>query len=154
MAVYEYDGLARCVKKHVDSESPTSPDGIDAYVHVFYNSGRQVLEERESASENTGPETLQPKYQYVWSERYIDAGVLRDENTDSDGLCDDDRFYYLADANFNVTTLVDSVGDAIERYVYSPYGVLTIFDSTWANIRSTSSYENEYAYTGRRLDPW
>ena len=67
-------------------------------------------------------------------------------------LCDDDRIYYLGDANFNVTTLVDTSGDAIERYVYSPYGVLTIFDATWANIRSASSYDNEYTYTGRRLD--
>ncbi len=56
--------------------------------------------------------------------------MLRDGDTDSDGLCDDDRFYYLADANFNVTTLVDSAGDAIERYVHSPFGVLSFYDST------------------------
>ena len=54
-------------------------------MHFFYNQGWQVLETRESASENTGPESLQPKYQYVWSQRYIDAAVLRDENTDTDG---------------------------------------------------------------------
>ncbi len=102
---YEYDGLARRVKKHVDSQSPASPNGIDAYVHYFYNGAWQVLETRRSTSENTGPESLQPQYQYVWSQRYIDAPVLRDENTDADGLCDDDRVYYLGDANFNVTTL-------------------------------------------------
>ena len=61
--------------------------------------------------------------------------MLRDKNTDADGLCDDERLYYLGDANFNVTTLVDTGGDALERYVYSPYGVLTIYDATWSNIR-------------------
>jgi RHS repeat-associated protein len=95
---------------------------------------------------------LQPTYQYVWSRRYIDAPVLRDKNTDADGLCDDERIYYLGDANFNVTTLVNTGGDAIERYVYTPYGVLTVYDATWANIRSTSSYANAYTYTGRQLD--
>ena len=38
--------------------------------------------------------------------------MLRDKNTDADGLCDDERIYYLGDANFNVTTLVDTGGDA------------------------------------------
>ena len=126
---YEYDGLARRVKKHLDSQSPASPNGIDAYIHYFYNGAWQVLETRRSTTENTGPESLQPQYQYVWSQRYIDAPVLRDENTDADSLCDDARVYYLDDANFNVTTLVDTGGDAIERYVYTPYGVLTIYDA-------------------------
>ena len=78
--------------------------------------------------------------------------MLRDKNTDADGLCDDERIYYLGDANFNVTTLVNTGGDAVERYVYSPYGVLTIYDATWSNIRSASSYANVYTYTGRQLD--
>ena len=149
---YEFDGLHRRVKSHVDSQSPGNPNGVDAYVHFFYNQGWQEFESRVSASENTGPESLQPQYQYVWSQRYIDAPVLRDKNTDNDGLCDDERIYYLGDANFNVTTLVNTGGDALERYVYSPYGVLTIYDATWANIRSTSSYVNAYTYTGRQFD--
>jgi len=125
---------------------------VDAYVHFFYNQGWQELESRRTTSENTGPESVQPQYQYVWSRRYIDAPVLRDKNTDADGLCDDERLYYLGDANFNVTTLVSTAGDAVERYVYSPYGVLTIYDATWANVRSASSYANAYTYTGRQLD--
>ncbi len=51
-----------------------------------------------------------------------------------------------------MTTLVNTGGDALERYVYSPYGVLTIYDATWANVRSASSYANAYTYTGRQLD--
>jgi RHS repeat-associated protein len=40
----------------------------------------------------------------------------------------------------------------VERYVYSPYGVVTIYDATWTNTRSESSYANVTLYTGRELD--
>jgi RHS repeat-associated protein len=151
IGVYEYDGRHRRVKRHVDTDAPVSPDGVDTYVHYFYNQQWQVLETRETATESDQPESLQPQYQYVWSPRYIDAVVLRDENTDADGLCDDQRLYYLNDANFNVTCLVDTGGDAIERYLYEPYGVLSVMDGSFGS-RSASSYDNPYTFTGRRLD--
>jgi len=150
---YEYDGLTRRVKRHLDSDSPGSPDGIDTYVHYLYNAAWQILETRDTATESDQPENLQPDYQYVWSGRYIDAPILRDENTDQDSLCDDARLYYLTDANFNVTTLTDTSGDAVERYVYDPYGSATIYDATWSNTRRTSSYDNTVLYTGREFDP-
>ncbi len=84
VARYEYDGLARRVKKHLDSQSPSNPDGIDAYEHYFYNGAWQVLETRHSTSENMGPESLQPEYQYLWLRRYIDAPMLRAKNTDTE----------------------------------------------------------------------
>lgn len=34
----------------------------------------------------------------------------------------------------------------------TPYGVLTVYDASWANTRSTSSYANAYTCTGRQLD--
>jgi len=57
--------------------------------HVFYSAGWHILETRDADAEADEPEGEQPKYQYVWSNRYIDAAVLRDENTDTDGQCDD-----------------------------------------------------------------
>ncbi|MDZ7616282.1 MAG: hypothetical protein U1E05_04715 [Patescibacteria group bacterium] len=30
-----------------------------------------------------------------------DAAILRDENTDTDGLCDDGRVYYLTDESYS-----------------------------------------------------
>lgn len=57
--------------------------------------------------------SLTPEVQYVWSPRYVAAAVLRDRNTDADGPCDDERIYYLNDANFHVTTLVATDGDAV-----------------------------------------
>ena len=153
IARYEYDGLNRRIKSHIDSGAPSNPSGIDTYVHYYHNSAWQILETRQSDTPSAQPETLQPKHQFVWSQRYIDAAVLRDENTGANGLCDDDRLYYLNDANFNVTALLDTAGDALERYVYSPYGVGTIYDATWTDTRSASSYGNVTLYTGRELDP-
>ena len=152
IAKYEYDGLDRRIKKHVDSQSPDNPDGIDKYEHYFYL-GVQLIETRETGTETAEPEDLQAQYQYVWSPRYIDAPVLRDENTDEDNLCDDARLYYLTDANMNVTSLVDTSGDAIERYLYDPYGRLTIYNADCTATRSSSSYTNPTLYTGRELDP-
>ena len=78
---------------------------------------------------------------------------MHNENTDTNGLCDNGRVYYLADANMNVTTLVDINGDALERYISDPYGRVTIYDATWSNVRSSSSYSNYVLFTGRHLDP-
>ena len=74
---YEYDGLHRRIKKHLDSQSPGSPNGIDKYIHYFYNANWQVIETRESGSENTGPESLQPRFHYIWSLRYVDSPAVR-----------------------------------------------------------------------------
>jgi hypothetical protein len=36
--------------------------------------------------------------------------------------------------NMNVTALVDTGGDAVERYVYGPYGKVTILNGAWSEI--------------------
>ncbi len=149
---YEYDGLNRRIKKHRDSQSPASPNGVDKYEHYFYNADWQLLETRDSSVETTEPEELEPKYQYVYSLRYIDAVAVRYKNTDADGLCDDESLYYIADANFNVTCLLDDQGTVVERYNYDPYGNTRIYDVNWST-RSTSSYDNTLRYTGREYDP-
>ena len=120
--------------------------------HFYFNTGWQTLETRDTTTENDGPESLQPDYQYVWSARYIDSPLLRDKNDDQDSLCDDETIYFLTDANFNVTTLTDTGGDAIERYLYDPYGKVTIYTGDWSSTRSSSSYNNVYLYTGREYD--
>ncbi len=67
------------------------PDGsVDLWRHFFYDVSWRLLETRKSTSaENDQPENLNPEYQYVWSPRYIDAPILRDENKDADGDCHD-----------------------------------------------------------------
>jgi len=153
VAEFEYDGTGRRVLKAFDSQSPGSPNGIDTYQHIFL-AGQQVIETRETASSTAQPETIQPKYQNVWSPRYIDSLIFRDENTDSNWLCDDARVFYLADANYNVTALVATNGDVLERYLYTPYGVVTVLDADFTDdADGVSDYDNTTLYTGREYNP-
>ena len=142
LATYRYDGTGQ----RIVSQS----GGV--FVHYFY-ADQQVVETRNATSASAQPETLQPKYQYVWSAGYVDSPIRRDENTDADNSCDDGRIYYLTDANHNVTAITDASGGVVERYVYDPYGKRTIYDATWANTRTASSYANTLGFTGQQLDP-
>jgi len=99
----------------------------------------------------------------VWSPRYIDALILRDRDADADpqtgelgksasGL--EERVFYLADANYNVTALLDTNGNVLERYAYDPYGKVTYLDADFAELaQQQSAYSNTTLYTGRELDP-
>ncbi len=155
-AKYEYDGLNRRVKAHVDSDSSGGPD---TWRHFYYNNEWQLLETRKTTSaENTEPQTLKPERQYVWSVRYLDALILRDENKDDDDDCidgQDERLYYLTDANMNVTALAEDDGDVLERYLYDPYGNVTFLKADWSlqevsghDDGTASAYDNPILFAG------
>ena len=104
LSSYAYDALGRRVIE-------TSGAAVDLY----FSKDWQVLEERASA-------TVQA--QYVWSQVYVDALVLRDRGSE--------RLYVQQDANWNVTVLVNASGVVQERYVYDPYGAVTVLNPvTW-----------------------
>ena len=147
-AKYERDGLNRRVKKYVPGQEPDP----DSYRHFYYNTGWQLLETRENDDEQTPPQDWQPEYQYVWSARYIDAPILRDKNTDEDGLCDDERLYYTTDANMNVTALFSTAGVALERYTYDAYGHTSVYDPDWESEEDTN-YDNVILFAGYYRDP-
>ena len=48
-----------------------------------------MLETRNSTTSSDVGDDLQPEYQYIWSQRYIDAPVLRDKNKNDDNDCTD-----------------------------------------------------------------
>jgi RHS repeat-associated protein len=50
------------------------------------------------------------------------------------------------------TALVDAAGTVVERYVYDPYGEVTIYDDDWSETRTASAEENTRLYIGRELD--
>jgi len=62
--------------------------------------------------------------------------VLRDRSV-SGSL--DERFYPTHDANFNVTALIDTSGQVVERYAYTPFGVVSYYNAGWASIGSSAS---------------
>jgi len=81
--------------------------------------------------------------QYVWSPVYIDALVERDTPSQ--------RMYAEQDVNFNVTALVDTTGTVQERYIYDPFGAVTILAASWTT-RGSSNYGWVYLYQDTRLD--
>jgi RHS repeat-associated protein len=135
IATYEYDGQKRRIEKTVDS---TTED-------IFYNSEWQILEVRTA-------DDTDPSEQYIWDIRYVDAPVLRFQDTNNDGTVDN-TLYYTNDANFNVTSLVDESGNMVERYAYSPYGERTVLDADWsADADGVSDVNNALGHQGLHLD--
>ena len=95
--------------------APATRTGRSTSGRSSFYSGQQAVETRDGDDAGDQPESLDPHYQYeLYSPRYIDAAILRDENTDADATCDDGRIYYLADANYNVTTLIEEGSTVLE----------------------------------------
>jgi RHS repeat-associated protein len=132
LAAYSLDGLNRRI---TETHSSTTRD-------LYYSAGWQVLEERVGG-------VVQARN--VWSLVYVDALVLRDQSSQGNGVLDQ-RLYVLQDPNWNVTALLDSSGNVLERYVYDPYGAVTVLTPGWV-VRATSLYNWLYLYQGGRCDP-
>ncbi|HET6427408.1 MAG TPA: RHS repeat-associated core domain-containing protein, partial [Phycisphaerae bacterium] len=126
-----------------------------------YTRTRQVIEERQADDVSTANKdnvAANARCQYVWGARYVDDIVLRDRDTHNDGNCtddwDDERLFYLHDANFNVVAVTDDSANVVERYDYHPYGQVTIYNSDWsATVSWANSRKNEILYCGYRFDP-
>src|SRR5205823_4389774 len=115
---YSYDGLDRRITETVDSTTSAR----------YYSAGWQLLEEQIDGDTAA---------RYVWSPVYVDALVLRDRDTNNDGV-PDQRLYALQDANWNVTALVNTSGDVVERYTYEPFGAVTVLTPGWTARGSSS----------------
>jgi RHS repeat-associated protein len=140
VARYGYDGLNRRIVEQVGTlidpaaASATKRD-------MFYSMDWQVLEERVRGLD--GMVSSVADAQYVWSRVYVDAMVLRDRNADGDGSTGsgglEERIYALHDANWNTTALIvasgvpgASVGDILQRFVYTPFGEVDIRNADWS----------------------
>ena len=70
--------------------------------------------------------------------------MIFDKDTDDDGVCDDTRYYYCQQANYNVVALTDDTGTVVEKIEYDPYGEYTLI--------LDGSTGNPYLFQGRRWD--
>jgi RHS repeat-associated protein len=131
LAAYGYDGMGRRV---TETHGATTTD-------LYYSSAWQVLEERVGGVVQA---------HNVWSPVYVDAMVLRDQSSQHNGVLDQ-RLYVQTDANWNVTALVDVNGNIVERYVYDPYGAVTVLTPTWM-VRGTSAYAMSFLWQGLLYD--
>ena len=150
----EYDGTGRRIVKGVDENSDGS---LDTFTHFFHNRDNQVLETRQGEDVSgaaPAAESLEPKSQNIWSPRYVDSLILRDECDAQGDIITANRLYYLNDANYNVTALVGATGDVVERYLYTPYGTVTVLNPDFSvDADGKSDYDNTTLYTGREFDP-
>src|SRR5262245_48567496 len=98
--------------------------------------------------------------------RYVDDVVLREDNgapggggppgpapfLDSPGLFPGIRLYYTQDANWNVTSLVDTTGTVVERVLYDAYGRHTLYNAAWSATQSSTLYGNDVLFAGYRYN--
>jgi RHS repeat-associated protein len=131
LASYGYDGLGRRI---TETHSTTTTD-------LYYSADWQVLEERQGGVVQT---------RYVWSPAGVDMLVLRDYSTQHNGVLDQ-RLYVQQDIIGNVTALVDTSGNVVERYDYDPYGAVTVLNTDFS-VRGSSSYSWNYFFQGKRYD--
>jgi RHS repeat-associated protein len=124
---YQYDALGRRI---VETRAATTD--------LYYSDQWQVLEERTGGMSPT-------RLQYVWSPVYVDAVVARDSRDPSTGALLQ-RLYAVQDANWNVTAVLNTSSQEVERYVYDPYGAVTVT----ALIGPSPNWA--YLFQGGRLD--
>lgn len=89
--------------------------------------------------------------QYVWGARpgHRDELILRDRDTDGDGVLDE-RLYCLMDY-FNPVAVVDTAGDVKERYAWSAFGLRSVMGPDWTP-RAMSLFTWDFGFHGQFLD--
>ena len=112
----------------------------------------RVASRRSRLAQNSAVE----EYQYVWSPRYIDAPDPARTRTAAAASHTAQRIFYLSDANYNVTAVVkqnsvSGLWNVVERYSYTPYGVVTFRNADWS-VAGSSANANTILYTGRTYD--
>ena len=146
LAEYTYNALSQRVTETYPVPAPGIP--ANTTKNLYYSTSGQVLEERwnGTAASNT-------QYQYVWSATYVNAMVLRDTFT-AGAIQPDLGIYTTNDANYNVTALVTynaatQTWGVSERFVYSPYGSVLIFDASFTSIPDAFNWQ--YMYQAGRV---
>jgi RHS repeat-associated protein len=124
VATYVYDGLNRRVKKIIESETRL----------FYFNQQWQCLEEHIGSTCDM---------RYIWGLRYIDDLVMYRKNSTD--------FYVLQDTNWNVVALTNFSGVVQERYNYTSFGKLNVFDASFIP-KSASICHLTRSFTGQALD--
>ncbi len=125
---YEYDALGRRVQRD---------DGTDET--IFVQNGQQTFADYDSGAAATSP-----NYCYIYAS-YIDEPIMRIGHTGGG------EHYYHRNQQYSIVAFSDQNGNIKERYSYTAYGKLGIYDPGGV-ARSSSNYGNRYTYTGREWD--
>ena len=143
---YRYDGQHRHIAK-------LTPNGGNWDRTDYYHGDNwQILEERAGTVANLTTAASTPRVQWIWDTQYIDTPICRLRDTANNGTWAE-TLYYTTDANMNVTALLDTSGNVVERTVYDAYGKPTFYaGSSFATPSSTSAYANEVLFAGYRYN--
>ncbi len=126
------------------------PPGTTNY--LYYTSSWQLIEVRTG-----GTAAANVTVQTVWSAAYINAVVLQD--TYSGGVIQpNSRIYFQQEANWDTTAIVGYNGTTgtwgvTQRYVYSPYGTITVLNADWSTPPTGAQPTVDNLYQGMTLDP-
>ncbi|MGO9108654.1 MAG: RHS repeat-associated core domain-containing protein [Thermoguttaceae bacterium] len=162
MARYQYDGTGRQIEEFTNFVVMSGVSYPQAVTYYFY-SGQNAIETR-AGSATSSPTSLGVQYQYVFSPLGEKTPLVRDTYV-SGQIVPNDRIYYLTDANTNVTAVVgfnqSANGGAgewqvAERYVYDPYGNVTVCNPSWTAIGTSlaaSTVGNTLGFASMSFDP-
>ena len=106
-------------------------DGISVRVFWAEEGLQQLIETRTNGTANSNVTS-----QTVWSAAYINAPVLQDSYA-AGVIQPNSRLYFTQDANWDTTAVIDynatsGTWGVVQRYVYSPYGTITILNADWS----------------------
>jgi len=124
-ATYGYDALGRRIIKNL-------ADGSGTTVHYVYDKNQLIYQNDSEGTEKW----------YTYGAYIDEVLTMEDDST---------KLYYLHDAQYSVIALADTGGRIVESYQYTPYGEITIYDSSFSEV-TASQIGNSFTYTGRYHD--
>ncbi len=136
IASYSYDPTGRRI---TEATGGTTTD-------IYFTNQWQDIEERQAGTVTR---------QNVWGLGYVNQLVERDDNSATGNLGVTgsglgERVYAQQDANWNVTALVDTRGNVVQRMTYLPYGAVTFLTASWAP--TSDAYGQNVLFQGGRLE--
>ena len=147
IAQYTYNAMGHRVTESYPQGGTGIPAGEINY--IYYNSQWQAIETRTNGTASSNVTS-----QMVWSAAYVNAAVLRD--TYSAGVIQpNSRIYFLQDTNWNTTAIVGLIRGSwqvTQRYVYSPYGTITVLNADWSSPPAGTQPVVQNLYQGMQLD--
>ena len=150
VAQYTYNAMGYRITETYPQGGTGIPAGEINY--IYYDSQWQAIETRTNGTANSNVTS-----QTVWSAAYINAAILQD--TYSGGAIQpNSRIYFLQDANWNTIAIVGfnsptGTWGVTQRYVYSPYGTITVLNADWSTPPAGTQPLVDNLYQGMTLDP-
>ncbi len=148
IAQYTYNAMGY----RITETYPQGGNGIAAgtTLNIYYDSSWQAIETRTdgTASSNVTSQT-------VWSAAYINAVAVENSYTNN-GTQISHAIYFEQDAQWNTTSIVSNFFGqewVAQRYVYSPYGNITVLNADWSTPPSGTQPAVSNLYQGMTLDP-